>query len=146
MQQRLEVGYFITKREDLLINACFCKLLGQDSLIEFKLPSKFENSRYKNILQFGNLLEFELIKTRKHWILVNLELKNKLNFSQWSYFKYEILSNMVQVIIKNLHPDQECHVLEIVTRNIQKLDFETTQNKNFIINFEQDFMQALGFK
>ena len=146
-ESKIITGYFLTKREDLLINACFCTILAQNQYLEIKLATKFEDSRFRNWLHFGNLLEFELKKTRKHWILVGLELKYRLEVESWPYFRFETLAEMDKILTKHLHLDQDCTILKLVYQKLYVLSkLDSIKVKAFLEKFEQDLMQEMGFR
>ncbi len=100
------------------------------------------------MLNFGNLLTFDLVKTRKHWIVTHIECYEKLDYSAWSYLKFEVLVQMNKLLLQNLHLDQECQILdwlrdELYSLNTSKTDFD---QQNFLADFLLKLEVKLGFK
>jgi len=140
-------GYILKIREDLIINSAFAQVLTDQTLIEVKLPTKVENYRYRSVLNFGHLLAFDLVKTRKHWIVTHIECRAKPELSQWNYFKFENLILMNQFLIENLHLDQDCHILDSVGSYISDLNQASIEGdtQNLTQFFQNQIQAKLGF-
>jgi len=140
-------GYILRIREDFLLNTAFVEVLTHNNFIEVKLPTKVENYKYKPFLNFGNLILFDLVKTRKHWIVTHLDYLHKLHFQDWAYIKFETLSELNKILLKNLHIDQGCKVLDTLKLYLERLDDLTLKEdpKNFLIEFESKILSDLGF-
>jgi hypothetical protein len=141
-------GYFLRVREDFILNSALGEILTDKTLLEVKLPAKLENYKYRSMLNFGNLLTFDLVKTRKHWIVTHIECYEKLDYSAWSYLKFEVLVQMNKLLLQNLHLDQECQILdwlrdELYSLNTSKTDFD---QQNFLADFLLKLEVKLGFK
>ena len=146
-QAKQITGFILKIRENLIINSAFAQILTPQTLIEVKLPTKVENYRYRSVLNFGNLLALDLVKTRKHWIVTHIECKSKLDLAKWNYAKFEVLTQMNQFLIQNLHLDQDCAILETVQEFLEILDKADSKTDlvPFTLSF-QDFVQVrLGF-
>lgn len=140
-------GYLLKVREDLLLNTAFAEILTDTTYLEVKLPTKIENYKYKSFLNFGNLLSFDLVKTRKHWVVTHIECYEKLNFNTWNYHKFEVLVQINKILLQNLHLDQECLILDWVRQILNKIDIEDELNSQvFEADFRHDLETRLGFK
>ena len=100
------------------------------------------------MLNFGNLLSFDLVKTRKHWVVTHIECYEKLNYPSWSYLKFEILSQMNKILLQNLHLDQECQIFDWLRDELNKLNnFQNSLDQKI---FQEQFLRnleiRLGFK
>ncbi len=140
-------GYILKIREDLIINSAFAQILTDQTLIEVKLPTKVENYRYRSVLNFGNLLALDLVKTRKHWIVTHIECHHKPDFSRWNYSKFENLSLMNQFLVDNLHLDQDCSILECVHSYILVLEQTSLDGdiNHLMLSFQDRIQAQLGF-
>lgn len=140
-------AYILRIREDMLIDSCFCEILTPELYMEVKLPSKVDDYRYKPLINFGFLLQLDLIKTRKHWIVTHIEALSKLRLSTWEYSQFELLTQMNRVLVKHLHIDQECHLHPLVKGYLRALDVRKYPSSGELLHkFEEDLMSWLGFK
>ena len=141
-------GYILKVREDFILNSALAEILTDSTLFEVKLPAKLENYKYKSMLNFGNLLSFDLVKTRKHWVVTHIECYEKLNYPSWSYLKFEILSQMNKILLQNLHLDQECQIFDWLRDELNKLNNfqDSLDQKIFLDQFLRNLEIRLGFK
>lgn len=141
-------GYILKVREDFILNSALAEILTDSTLFEIKLPAKLENYKYKSLLNFGNLLSFDLVKTRKHWVVTHIECYEKLRYSTWSYLKFEMLIHMNKALLQNLHIDQECQIFEWLRNELNKLDClsDHFDQKLFQEEFLTNLEIRLGFK
>jgi hypothetical protein len=92
-------------------------------------------------------LAFDLVKTRKHWIVTHIECKAKLDLTKWNYTKFEVLTQMNNFLLQNLHLDQDCLILEVVQNFLEKLD-KSVSGSDFqalLLLFQDSIQGNLGF-
>jgi hypothetical protein len=143
-------GYLLKIREDFLHDSAFAEILTDQTYLEVKLPTKLENYKYKPFLHFGNLLTFDLVKTRKHWIVTHIEYYEKLNYTGWSYEKFEAIADLNKLLVLSLHLDQECQILDWLREYLRLLRFESGieifKKSIYVNNFLNELDIKLGFK
>ncbi|GAB4144247.1 MAG: hypothetical protein OHK0017_02570 [Patescibacteria group bacterium] len=147
MQSRIESGYLLKIRQDLVLNVSFAWFLTESQVIEIKLPSSVADSKFAAILNFGNKLQIELIKTRKHWILRQADVLFRPDFSRWDYSKFELLAELNKIILDSVHLDQDCRINDIIDRYIQVLNKPELNLpiKEAAVQFKNELLRRLGF-
>lgn len=124
---------------DKIMNATFVTVLGPESLFSIKLPTNLEKYRFANQISPLYLLDVELIKTKKNWILKNINRFETLATIS-NYAQITALSEIVKTILRYVREDQETDILPFVTRYISEniMQFDGA-------DFEALLLEQLGF-
>lgn len=139
MQTREESILVLGHYTDEIFKITYLRSLTRTHYESFKLSGTFENHKLSHLLNPNYLIQAELVKTKKNWIL-----KNILHFQRIShpltYGDFLRQSELVKIICKHLHEDQETNimpwVIQTLSQNPSDLD---------IGQCEQELLKHLGF-
>jgi hypothetical protein len=112
--------------EDRISNNYFVKIITQDTCEVIKINQKSNHSVLINQLQPHHILDAEVIKTRKNWILNEIHEVKKL-FNPKKYKDYETISWMQRFLNQVVFEEMEIDILKkIITyfdHRSENLDF-----------------------
>ena len=140
MEKRIITCLPLSKTNDEVFKITYLTLLTENSVESIKLPTNFDNYKYSHMIRPDYLLQVEIIKTRKNWILKNILKYEKIQ-DTCSYNDFLKQSEMVKIILKNTYQDQETNILPFVVETFQQKALNLINLKNF----EQQLSANLGF-
>ncbi len=140
MEKRIITCLPLSKTNDEVFKITYLTLLTENSVESIKLPTNFDNYKYSHMIRPDYLLQVEIIKTRKNWILKNILKYEKIQ-DPCSYNDFLKQSEMVKIILKNTYQDQETNILPFVVETFQQKALNLINLKNF----EQQLSANLGF-
>ena len=144
MQIRTIKGVFIETFHDSVLGVSYGKILTDDTLESVKFPTNLENYKYKYVIQPNFVVELELVKTRKNWIVKTI-LDHKAFFSPQNYTDYVNLSEIIKSLQNNILEEQKTNALEFV---LSYFEYHRAKNTNFNINpieFEKLLQKLMGY-
>ncbi|NJK70955.1 MAG: hypothetical protein HC932_01680 [Thermales bacterium] len=140
MEKRIINCIPLAKTNDEVFKITYLTMLTENSVESIKLPTNFNNYKYSHLIRPDYLLNLEIIKTRKNWIL-----KNILKFQQINqpacYNDFLKQSEISKIILKHLHMEQETNILSFLIKTFQANPI----NELDIKEFEQNLTKSLGF-
>ncbi len=146
MEIRTIKGVFIETFHDSILGISYGKILTNDTLESVKFPTNLENYKYKYVIQPNFLVEVELVKTRKNWIVKTI-LNYKTFFEPQDYGDYLNLSEIIKILQKNIMEEQKTNALEFLLSyfEYQKINQEHCQTGINPIEFEKLFQKIMGY-
>lgn len=117
----------------------YLKILTEQQVETIKLPRSIHEFKYRHQLKANSLLQLELIKTRKNWILVRII--SSIDFlTPDSYRDYLNLAECLKLVSANLKENQQTDTLEWLK------GYFASNWPNFNIQlFTHSFSKHLGF-
>ncbi len=127
-------------RTDELMNVTYLKVLGQQQIESVKLPTAFKNYRLQHLLRPNYLLEVELVKTKKNWVLKNI-LAHQEFCDLCRYTEHLKFSEIIALINKYSHDGQEVKILDFLVNTFDCVSIADLD----LITFESRLLERLGF-
>ncbi len=125
---------------DDLINVTYLKILTETTVESIKLPTVLSNYRLQHLLRPNFVLDIEVVKTRKNWIL-----KSILHYQSFCHPKtyqcYLKLAEVFSLINKFCYEGQQVDLLSFLINELSLINLETLD----ITLFELNLLQKLGF-
>ncbi len=125
---------------DDLINVTYLKILTEVAVESIKLPTALSNYRLQHLLRPNFILDIEVVKTRKNWIL-----KGILHYQPFCHPKtyqcYLKLAEVFLLVNKFCYEGQQVDLLSFLVNKLSLIDLETLD----INLFELSLLQKLGF-
>ena len=132
-------GIVIDTFEDQVLGLCYAKILTNENLESVKLPTTLSNYKFAHLLQPHFLLELELVKTRKNWILRTI-VSHKQIFHPQTFQDFVNLSSISKLLRDNLRDQEQTHILSFV------VDYLGNHELSFNLQeFENHLQRALGY-
>lgn len=128
----------ITLYSDDIFKTSWLKVLTADSYFSIKLPTYYTGYRHTHLLNSTYHLEIEIIKTRKNWILKNINSINKTVSCQ-KYTDHIKLAALTKSLTKFIKEDQQLFIKDYIIAQIKNIE---TFNKTI---FEAELLSKLGF-
>lgn len=124
---------------DKIMNTSFVLALSKNEVISIKLPTNIENYKLANLISPAFLLEVDLVKTKKNWVLRNI-LGYEQIIEVKDYKTLINLSNLVKITTKFLQEGESVQILDFVKNAL------AGAGKNIdLMEFEAELMVKLGF-
>lgn len=138
MELREIKGIVLRTYSDELFKFTYIKFLTDSTLENIKIPTQIDNFKLNHVLNPNFLLEIEIIKTRKNWILKNI-LEYTRICDPKRYIDFIKQSEMAKLTLANIEEEQEVEILNFVIesiKNIESLDLK---------EYEKKLLTRLGF-
>jgi len=140
MQVRNLVAIFLGHYTDEISHLSYIKVLTEKKIETLKLPTSLTNYRYQHLLKPDLLLEVEVVKTKKNWILTGI-----LSYQPYCYPKtyhdHLKLAAIISLINQFCHEGQPTGILDWLTK---KFDLSNLEAVDLYI-FESELLKQLGF-
>lgn len=95
--------------QDHMMETSFLDVLGTRQIYSVKLPSTIDKYKFGHLINPEYLLDIELIKTRKNWILKNVSIKERLA-RLTTYEEHVKLSEMIKLVQKFTSTEQDTYL------------------------------------
>lgn len=138
MEIRQISGIFISHFDDSVLRLTYGKMLTFDTLESIKFPTLLENYKYKHFIRPNYLLNIEIIKTRKNWILKDI-ISHQEIYKPHQFSDFTDLCELIKLLKENIKEEQKTDALELTVGYLQKV------NKIKIPEFETLLSRSLGF-
>lgn len=138
MELREIKGIVLRTYSDELFKFTYIKFLTDSTLENIKIPTQIDNFKLNHVLSPNFLLEIEIVKTRKNWILKNI-LEYTRICDPKRYIDFIKQSEMAKLTLANIEEEQEVEILDFVIesiKNIESLDLK---------DYEKKLLTRLGF-
>ncbi len=124
-------GVVLEVTTERISKVAFCKILTYQKLEEIKLPTIPEKYKLTHLLQPNYLIDFEVVLTRKNWILTSIYSFNTI-VSPKNYEEYLLYFKQIEYIKNHLKVEQNTHILPLLIQNFDNDNFliKSFSNKN----------------
>jgi hypothetical protein len=140
MELRNVQAIVLSQHTDELMNVSYLKILTLEHIESVKLPTAVKNYRLQHLLRPNYLLELELIRTKKNWIV-----KGILDHEEFcpldNYTEYLKFAEIVALINKYSHDGQEVKILDLLVNTFRRANIQNLD----LVSFESRLLQRLGF-
>jgi hypothetical protein len=139
METKKFTGIVLQVHTDAISKVSYIKVLTQDSVQSYKLPTSQENYKFGYLLSPKKIITGELIKTRKNWVLTTV-LETRDLWQPQTFADYIRLTESIGYLSGTLKEGEVTDILAKVEDYFNRLK-ETLNPKEF----EQFLMKNLGF-
>ena len=139
MDTKKFTGIVLETRTDSISKVSYIKVLTQDSVESFKLPTTQENYKFGYLLSPKKIITGELVKTRKNWVLTTV-LETRDLWEPQTFADYLRLSEAIGYLSAALKEGEVTDIFDRVESYFYCL--KKTLNPK---EFEQFLMRNLGF-
>lgn len=124
---------------DEIFNVSYLRFLTTEKLKVIKLPTNIQNYKLRHLINSNHLLDVELVKTKKNWILKSINSHKKLcQLEEYNdYLKHSEITNL---LIKYIKEEQHVDILEFLIHS-----FENKFESHTLAEFESLILSKLGF-
>jgi len=140
MEMREIKGLPLSCFTDSLMGISYVKILTERSLEAVKLPKGVDLFKQGYLLQSMHLLEIELIKTRKNWILREITNFAPL-FQLHEYKDFLKHKEIISMLLTYIKEDQEVNVLHYLVQTFYQKNMAEVE----LEKFESGLLNLLGF-
>ena len=140
MQRRIETVLILKIYNDETANFCYLKVLTRTTCETIRLNQSIGKNKSVYMLQPFYLLEVELIKTSKNWILNDVSNYHPL-IKPNGYSDYEKIINLQKLLSSRLEQGQEVEIIDFVINYLKMhsiVDIELEK-------FDNELLAKLGF-
>lgn len=134
MEFRTITGLVLATSVDEVWNITFAKILTEDGLETIKIPSLIKDFKQGHIIKPDNLLQIEIVKTKKNWIIKNINRSHR-----WcepaSFNDYLKLSRLLEFLAKSIKVGEKTDCLKFIINYFTNKNIEEIDTDNFQISF-----------
>jgi hypothetical protein len=131
----------LTVYTDEVLRLSYLKYLTQSRFETLKLPIHFSEYRYQHLLNPGNLIMVELVRTKKNWILKNI-LQSKEIIKIHEYTDYLKFAHLSKTIMNYFQEESEVEIFDLIINLFTIYGIENLDEKKL----EDELQLSLGFK
>jgi hypothetical protein len=131
-------GTFVEIFTDSVLGISYGKFFTFDTVISIKLPTQIDSYKYRHLLQANFLLEIEIVKTKKNWIIKNI-LNSKIIYEPASYNEYLLFAECIKLVRQNIREGQMTASL------LSLIDYWSTCKGINLVDFDLILKKSLGF-
>jgi hypothetical protein len=125
--------------QDEMMGVSFVDVLGTTDIYSIKIPSTIDKYKHGHLINPMYLLDIELVKTRKNWVLKNISVREQLAHPH-SYEEHIKLAEMIKTLIKLSYTDQVSDLQQLVIRFLT-----APLNSISLSDFEAAILDTEGF-
>ena len=96
MEIRQISGIFIDIYHDSILGLSYGKILTESTLESIRFPTLLDNYKYKYLIEPNQLLQLEVLKTKKNWILRSIN-HSQVVYQPKDYQDFVVLSDLPYV-------------------------------------------------
>jgi hypothetical protein len=130
------IGYPIRVSNSTIFKHCFITFATQIGVVDVKINCILENYKYGKYIDYCNLCQFYLVKTRENWILKDF-IRSESIFSPNSFSEFEQLADIVKLMQKNFKKIDE-NFLPLI--NQISTDFKSQHPNSHYQKLIEDFV------
>jgi hypothetical protein len=138
MEYREIKAMVLSTRNDEVFGVSYAMLLTSENLESVKLPALIKHYKYGHLLNPNYILNAELIKTRKNWVLKGVTNYYRVG-TPTSYEGFLKQSECIKLVLKHLHEDQQTDILSWLAGQMEEIESVN------LSQFEQNLISKLGF-
>jgi hypothetical protein len=140
MQIRTEKILIINSYRDEVAGIFYMRVLTENKCENLRIGKNFEKQSFKHLLQPNYLLQVELIKTVKNWILKEV-FSYQVLFTPKTYSDYEKIASIQKILNQLLHEGQETDLLIHLINYFKNIELKDLK----VEDFENKVLNILGF-
>ena len=126
---------------DKVFNFSYIRFLEKQKMESIKLPSNFGSYKYQHLLRPNYLLSFEVVKTRKNWVITSIHKYWQIT-SLDSYNDFLSYTQFIKYLTENLKEGQPNKLLDFLLDNLENRPFSSID----IEKLKSGVQQKLGFE
>ncbi len=130
------VGFPIRVSNSTVFKHCFITFATPIGIVDVKINCILENYKYAKYIDFCNLCQFYLVKTRENWILKDFIRAEKI-FEPSHYPQFEQLADIIRLMQKNFKKTDE-NFLPLINKISQ--DFHQNRPNSHYQKLIEDFV------
>jgi hypothetical protein len=138
MEIKQLTGIFLDVYTDTVLNLSYGRFLTDSTLTSIKLPTQIDNYKYKHLIQPNQLLNIEVVKTKKNWILRHI-LHSKEIYKPKDYQDFLYFAESIKSIKNNLREEQTTSALPVL------VEYWSLCERIDLAVFEKLLQKVLGF-
>jgi hypothetical protein len=119
MEFREDIAIPLRVWQDELMGVSFIDVLGKEEIYSVKLPSTIEKYKLGHLINPMYLLDIELVKTRKNWVLKHVTVRKQLTHPH-TYEEHTKLAEMIKTIVKLSYTDQVSDLQQLVIKVLEE--------------------------
>jgi hypothetical protein len=110
-------------RSDSMMSVTFAEVLGANELYSIKLPTVISKYRYGYLLDPTHVINVQLVKTRIHWILTNIDSSN--NYLVPVHYEDHIkITQLTNFLLSNIKEGQQTDIQKWIIEELPKIIFK----------------------
>jgi hypothetical protein len=133
---RKVVAIVLKKYSDEILGIAYIKLLTHETIEWVRVQTTLDKYKYNGLLEARYILEIELVKTKKNWILKTI-LSDYVWYETTCYADYLKFARFLEIIENHTTEGQELELLTLLSSNDWK-DIGP-------VEFENMLVKKLGF-
>ncbi|MGL4759829.1 MAG: hypothetical protein ACRCXZ_10955 [Patescibacteria group bacterium] len=133
------IGYPIRVTNSTVFKHSFITFLTPIGLVDAKINCLLENYKYGKYIDYSNLCQFYLVKTRENWILKDF-IKSEKIFNLTTYNQHLMLSDIIRLLQKNCKKTDE-NFLPLLNEICQEFN-SNTKDLLFFQNLIKNYVQV----
>lgn len=134
MEFRTITGLLLETSVDEVWNITFAKVLTEDGLETLKIPSLLKNFKHGHTMKPNNLIQIEVIKSKKNWIIKDINRSftwcHPVTFSD--FIK---LTNLLGFLSKSIKIGEKTECLKFILNYFYSRDIAEIDTDHFQISF-----------
>ena len=131
-------GVFINYYHDYVIGLTYGKILTDESLESVRFPSLLENYKHKHLVEPNCIVEIELVRTRKNWIVKEI-ITSRPIYSPCDFQDYLSMCEVIKLTRDNIIDEQRTDFL------IYFVDYFKDLKKIEVRRFDNLLQTQMGF-
>jgi hypothetical protein len=127
---RIIKGVFINYYNDSVLGLTYGKILTEECLESVRFPTLLENYKHKHLVEPNCIVEIEVIKTRKNWIVKEVISSNSI-YSPCDFQDYVNMCEVIKLTRDNIIDEQRTGFLSHFInyfQNIAKVEVRQFDN------------------
>lgn len=140
MEQREIWGLPLGYHNDSIFKVCYLRFLTERSFESIKITSRIEDYRFHHVIQPYILINAELVKTKKNWILKHINQTEQIA-KPLSYKDFLLIEQYCTLTTKHIREGQETNILSWVIECISKISATPLSPHEY----EKELLIKLGF-
>ena len=142
MEIRQISGIFIDTYHDSILGLSYGKILTESTLESIRFPTLLDNYKYKYLIEPNQLLQLEVIKTKKNWILRSIN-HSQVVYQPKDYQDFLVFCEAIKFLKSNIMEQQSTSALSCITSYFESVNINNS--KINLLAFEKIISQSLGF-
>ena len=142
MEIRQISGIFIDTYHDSILGLSYGKILTESTLESIRFPTLLDNYKYKYLIEPNQLLQLEVIKTKKNWILRSIN-QSQVIYQPKDYQDFVVFCEAIKFLKSNIMEQQSTSALSSIISYFESVNINNS--KINLLVFEKTISQSLGF-
>ncbi len=132
-------GVFINYYNDSIMGLTYGKILTEELLESVRFPTLLENYKYKHLVEPNCLVEIEVVRTRKNWIVKEIISSHPV-YIPCDFQDYMNMCDVIKLTRENIIDEQRTDFL------VHFLNYFKTIKKIEVRQFDELLQTQMGFR